>query len=542
MATSLYKNDVATSLQRFWRWFWGSPLGWLALLWVLIAIWQWSWPVWPWFFLSATGWYLAVHLGRAWRQRRGTVWLAAARQTLAPVTIGLAALVLALIALNLFHPLLEPATLRDLELQLIHLKLRLKDATDSLPLFFILLAAALAASWLLPRWKALATLRWFQTAATATYVALLAMTSFTLFSQAPLQDLVRQGARDQRQRVAAEITQYHALLRQRHDAVAKHLAATIVSHDLGQLDSSQLQILGRRLQAVHAAAAKVSVPLAQVFGCGPHRTTSFGGFDAAERCARLRSSEHRADEVTVSKSDVRDLMVRRLARADWQPVVSAAIASSVASTSENAPAPVALPGDKPPATLGEWQRRLEAEQEQDRRNAELRLSNETAEPAQTRGVTAAKMTASQLLGGLLPDMPGLIGSYFDAAVDELVESAGDRLAAWNSLARWVRIGRLPVFSRDVTAALFRGAEPQADPALDPEIVRMAQEVRSAVHAELVSQTRQHPPDFLVLLIERIGRRSSPLDPNHPEDPAHPAEPFPGPEPIRAEPVHPIAIR
>src|SRR5436305_7010166 len=261
---------------------------------LLIVLLTWTWPVWPWLALSSTGWYLAARgegerrprdrkedrSGKEQAPRSGSKTSEpaseesqagflrdAAKSTLAYVTVGLMALTLALILINAFHDSVSPETVRGVETGLIHAKLVLKEKAESLPLFFALLVGALIVSHFAPRLKALAGLNWLRTAATAVYVALVAVTSFTLFAQAPLQDLFEDAAGRNREQIVNGVEIYQALLRKERDAVGRYIAAMAVSDKLRELDPQQRERLKDQLAALSSARQDLTVTLEEIFHC-----------------------------------------------------------------------------------------------------------------------------------------------------------------------------------------------------------------------------------------------------------------------------------
>lgn len=409
-----------------------------------LAILEWTWPVWPWLAVSSVGWYLArPKTSRSSESPTGVepgsaLLRGAAEKTLACVTWGLAALMLVIILLNLASHRVSQETVRTTELWLIDFKEGLDKALKSLPLFFALIVGSLALSRLVPRFKAVARLDRLRTAATAVYVALVAATSFTLFAQAPLGNLMEQEASQTRDQLIASVNEYRALLRREQNAVSRYLAAKSIQEQLQNLDGGQRARLQQRMAELSAAGGKgISLPLSKVFACDyvgvevtpdstPLERLEIGLADK-ERCQKLSESKREDERVASSDTErqtAQEEIVRQLADADWSFDSSVADSAGAALSRElpvEANAEAEIPPEERPSSPEVLKAHIQLLKEQEQRDRSESARVESLERAASEQVTAAKMTLKQLLGSIAPGLEGLIGAYVEEAVDHLAE-------------------------------------------------------------------------------------------------------------------------
>jgi hypothetical protein len=139
-----------------------------------------SWPVCAFCIASGIGWQVARHQKNPFGK--------AARDVLAPISLGLIALCLTLILLNSSRDLLDQTWPSRIEAQLVHAELKLRESLDlGLPVFLIILLALLLVNHFVPRWRVVTKFLAARDLGSKMTLALLAITSFTLGSQAMVQ-------------------------------------------------------------------------------------------------------------------------------------------------------------------------------------------------------------------------------------------------------------------------------------------------------------------------------------------------------------------
>ncbi|HVT14652.1 MAG TPA: hypothetical protein VHQ90_00535 [Thermoanaerobaculia bacterium] len=500
----------------------------------LTALHLWTWPVWAYLAASGIGWLgtLPGHEpnGHAEGSRRAEgrrpdglarLLVSAAHSTLAYVWLGLGVLFLCLTALNASRQYFSAEELRNLEEELIHFKLDLRHLTDSLPLFLALLIGSLALSRLSPRWKVVARFAALRTMATAAYVVMVTVTSFTLFAQAPLHDMVDQHDHRNRERLASGNLVYHAILRQESDIVAKFLAAETLHSDLQQLSKPQRDQLQQEIVQASAAASGVRISYSEIFGCSKIKSRSglpsriegtLVSIRSIERCLRLASLGRGGDRIApdgTQRGAVRERLVRRIAAAEWslsEPDAAQLVQELSAAPGHFENAELAFPSSRPPRDLEELNGQLRVLGRQDQRVEAERRRLEDVKTREAEARQAARMAISQLVGSQAPDLGGgLIDAYLQEALDRLVERAfGRAVTAWYARGRplegvnyWTNLLR-------TLAPKLRGRGAPPDHAF---VDRVEREETSRVRASLKNATAADPPDFLITPVEMLERQN-----------------------------------
>jgi hypothetical protein len=386
---------------------WGGYM----LLRLLLAIHEATWPIWFLLGISGLGWYLAAKRTKAWAKVHASI--------LMPVTVGLGFLFMALLALNLGKLYVSEEALHRWESSLIDIRLRLNELLDlRLPVFLTIMAVAIALGYLIPRLRAVSFALWMQKAGTAIYIFLLTVTSFTFFSQIPLQDLVEEEHERNKRAYEGKIERYDFLLREEAQEVGDYLAAQTFRKTLEEIDESIAASYREAFQALDSSSreevARHREEIEALSNLPARNWQSSISREAAESLARSHAA-------VIAGNDA-------WSESRWAQYAPEAQRSAVAWNAEimRAP-PESLQERESQLDLMEGQARLLEEQAKRTRQAQERAS-------QVReGLTAAFSEAVDLG---VPELRGLVGVYVEALVGQLSESLFQRMAE-----SWYREGR-----------------------------------------------------------------------------------------------------
>jgi len=325
-----------------------------------------AWPVSPMLVACALGWWLA--------RRRESPWRKVTRDMLLPVMVGLAALSVMLFVLNLSKLTLDPARLRAVEMFLVHLRMKLRGWTSLKWPFFVAIVAALTAiTYFFPKLRLVTRFFWVQSAVSKILLVLMTLTTFTFFSQVPLESMA--AAEHER-----TVQRYHILLRQESDAVAQYLSYETVERaipTLNEADKKSFQLMFRGIESTSLA----EVPKA------------------------LRSS---------LKQSISESLARRSSR-DALALPEITHYSSQFRSDEKAEPEMEKALDLMPVTAKGWENQLAVLREQESKSsaAELRAKETLA------GLTKI---FSETLGLAVPEFEGLAGAYLKGLASEYSET------------------------------------------------------------------------------------------------------------------------
>jgi hypothetical protein len=352
------------------------------LVFVLIALSIWlvkvTWPVWP--FLVAS---LAGH-AMAQMRREESVLADACREVLLPVTAGLGILCGLMALLNTSALVISTRHLHDSEYALIRAHFWIAERLKMLDAPRTVAVLLFALTWAIPRINFVSSFLTLKTAAQRISIVLMTVTTFTLFSQEPLENLVRG-------KQIENAKQYKLLVREEEGVVAQYLAARDITRALPSLDKltcSNLDALFTRIES------------------------------KAPNDAILKQLSKRARVTAyLAKEDVETNM-RRLAH-------NTMFLGYFSTTVEpDSPIPETLA--TPPSSRAEYdQEDLVLAQRAQRKNSATQL--------QRAALLGLKEVFANVLGLATPEIKGIGGIYIEQVMDTLSERVFDREAQ-----EWVR--------------------------------------------------------------------------------------------------------
>ena len=506
----------------------------------------WTWPVSAWLLVTGTAWYLMARVWPKGERTNLSILRYAAWRTIPPTTVGLALVTLTAVSLNLVRGAAKPATatsLRALEFQPISFRNYVDNRLSSCLIFTSSLGIAIVISLWLPQLKTLAALDRLRDVVTALYILLVTITSFTFFSQYPTTRLLTSATSDLSDRIGAELHDYKVLRRQQRNEIAKYIAATVLNRQ--RFDAQQRKNISRSLKEIAARVESLSIPLTDIFACDEAQAPTLVNLEALVRDASSSSSSNAVLQkytrdlrcqqikqyspvpVKIDREEMQRRMIRGLVSAEWRLVDGVTIAAG-RSLHESIEDKMIASRDDLPEDSREGQARLTS------LNDNLRTANTQAVEVVAK---ATQMAISQALGNALgetvPRNIELLGAYFEAVLDYLVEHGCDKVADWFARDRQVvALEGLRVPEDLVAAAPVGpggiGGNPAA-PAVDVSAIIDA--TRGQARAWLIRETREHPPRSVLSreeidVIERAKAsgeesggvapdRSPPIDPSHP---------------------------
>lgn len=342
-------------LEIAWTWVSFALCG--GALYVIVCSFPYVWPTSLMLSVAWLGWHLA--------RKHEAPWAIATTNLMRCATIALALLLLVVLVVNAVHIVSED-TLRGAEEFLVRLRIRLRTDTRSHMFVFGTIVAALVAHRFWPRLRLVERARWTRSVLSAGATVLAIATSFTFFSQVPLERLAARSQDHVRQR-------YKLLWRQEYDAVARYLAA----------------------RSLELSAAILTPVDQQYFRVMFHIIRD----EATSRNTRIDLTEKVARSIA-------DIHVMNLREGGGLPGLNADI-------------PVVEPSEfRVPESASEWGQQRAALRRQE-------AKTRTAEQASGAVLASVKDSFAQAVGLGTPEFKGVLGAYVDELVGEYAKSIFD---------------------------------------------------------------------------------------------------------------------
>jgi hypothetical protein len=411
-------------------------LGILVLALVGVCLWL-TWPVWTILAASAGGWWLV--------RKREDWWGRATATILASTSFGVATICALLFVFNAFKHTVEPRWVYELETTLVTLRIWIRQKTSlTLPSFVAVVTALVVLSYALPRLKAVSRFFTVRTWVSKTVVALVAATSFSFFSQVPLERF----AVDAHERLLDEyrwsIDRYRVLLREEWNEVGRYLAAAYVEDHVDDLSSADQAIY-------HELFTQVADISEREFAKVDFSRQAAPQFDPLGALGIRRPSATTLAYRVAQRFAARHYDTAMAKKTAETETVDAWIARKVDAASR-----AAADIRKTPSTLEDWARYKEVAAAQERKCAEQEKATEVARVRADERVLALKKTFAEFVRRGVPGLDGLAGAY----IEELAKK----------------------FSEHVAGEIIRGSAPESvkdspqeiasEFARSPEIVRL----------------------------------------------------------------------
>jgi len=213
-----------------------------------------TWPIFPILVLSIISWWLL--------KRHKSVWSNAVASVLFPVSIGLAILTLCLLVFNTLATTIEPAWLRAAEMTLIDLRMNLQGWIIFRWLgFVVLLAVLLIVTYIVPQSKLVTRYLFLKRIFSSVLIVVITLTTFTFFSQHPLDGLVATEHQSMVERSNENVRILRPLLREELNEVGRHLATKSLAKAVQEIEEADKQILEGIIRTIDERAAEVPVPV-----------------------------------------------------------------------------------------------------------------------------------------------------------------------------------------------------------------------------------------------------------------------------------------
>lgn len=379
------------------------------LLLALIASFLWlTWPVWTILVATTGAWWLV--------REREDWWGRASASILASTSFGVGTVCVLLFGFNAFKRTLEPRWLYDLESTLVTLRIWLRDKTSlSLPTFVILVTGLVVMSYVLPRLKPVSRFFAVKSWISKIVVALIAATSFSFFSQVPLE----QFAVDAHERLAADyrwrIDRYRVLLRQEWNEVGRYLAATYLEENIADLAPTDQATYRELFSQIYQASRQEEAKM------GPAYSVDLR-FDGILDPAGIRT---RASSVSTS-------VAQRFAARHYETAMGSQAAESGSLESWithklGAMTATAAEIQRKPATVDDWVRYRALATAQERDYAEQEKAKERATVRANERVLALKKTFTEVVRQGVPAIDGLAGEYVKELAKKFSEYVADEV-------------------------------------------------------------------------------------------------------------------
>jgi hypothetical protein len=410
--------------------------------------------------------------GWLWTRTRKQRWAKALRGVLLPLMTGFGVDSLLLLAMAVFKPGADAtsAKARAFEECLLHLRICLEHASRlRWPWWLGIIAVLAAFTWFFPQWKVGPRFSLFQQCLGGLVIALAAMTTFTVFSDQPLQ---RRAQENQ----AALIRRYEIALRKEWDGVAKEVVAKAVTASPAPDSASEKQRFKLFIQSLAQVADRASqwpaktgeVPLS-----GRYR---FQYVDFPQVVAET-IAKHYTQEA-LDQSRVHDLL------------------SQVLDSHAKTDAP--LPEEKTLLTIPKTVDQLRAQRgvvEQQ----ESRAQNAESQAEQAKEV--ANLGIAEFIGLPVPEFGGLVGAYVSIVIDMMADVLAGPIQNWSRsigphVEAWEAFQRLKESTGDAVATMRKLLLPQRW-ASRPEADLIKEDVSRAVATEMLRE------------MEEVGRREVP---------------------------------
>jgi len=346
-----------------------------------------TWPISLLLVACILGWWLT--------RRQESPWGKVAGETLAPVAVGLGLVSILLFVLNTFKFTLDPAWLRTSEMALIKARMELRGWTSlKLPVFVAVIALLMVATYAFPKFRLVTRFFWLQKVASNTLLVLMTITTFTFFSQVPLE---RIAEREHKQ--AAE--RYRILIRQESDAVAEYLSVKTIEKATATLDEMDKQSFQQMFRTIDSARLdELPAALRQPF----KRAVSA---DLAQRSGR--------EALALPEMAQYSSQFQTDGQADLEPEKAL---------------------DSMPTSSRGWESQLALLKEQESRTTNAELRSEEAQAGLTK-------IFSETIGLAMPEFVGIEGAYVKGLVSEYSE------ALFKKVVRKWRASRQPGSKTDL---------------------------------------------------------------------------------------------
>ncbi len=398
---------------------------WLGLGASIAFLWL-AWPVWV---------ILGVTLGGWWLVRKRTDWWSVPTASiLMSVSVGVGVVCVLLFVFNLLRRTIDPRWLYTIESSLVTFRMAVRGWTDlSFPAFVALIVGLVLLSVVLPRLKPVSRFLAAQSLVSRVVVALMAATSFTFFSQVPLERMAIDAHEELALGARESVRRYEAAVRAEWNAVGRYLVASYLEQELVELSDNDTDALRTLVTTVHEESRSVAHDSApdyadaiQKFRANPPKTPEeLREFQRiVENMTRSMSGQRR---IPVSADEVARRVIRKIAA---QRVSQVALGEAVIARGSFSESQIdtlsrvdkeAKALEQSPKGMSEWnryQRGAEA------LGNEIRRQHAKSEAARTR--------ASEAMAGLrqvfartvqlgVPAVQGLAGEYLSEVVGSLAE-------------------------------------------------------------------------------------------------------------------------
>jgi hypothetical protein len=399
---------------------------------------------------------------------------------LLPLSAGFGVDVSLLAVLKLLRPNLDVPWLRSFEEHTLWLRVQVQEFNDlSFRKSLLILAALLLLNWFLPKWKPVSRFLFVQQCASMLFVALMGVTTFSFFAQAPLKQRAMKNQK-------LMITDYEVNLREEWNQVGKYLAAKTIGEAARQLSPTDRRHFTAYLQAIGSAANKA-----------PSWPASPG--------SRFTLREAHPGETIDYEGLVAQVMVKH-------SLHSAAPQSDTRPSAKTELHEPHLPEERAlqsiPMTVDELRAQLHVVEKQ--RSRAAMFADQAKE--------ALKALVAAGPGAALPELDGIAGAYFKSAVDALGDWFSSLAENWSReagghLRTADLLQRLKTFVVDTFSLVRRLMAPpdstttlQPSPSETRETVEMDVEklARDAVPSEVAKSTNpdRSSPDRIPDLIHR----------------------------------------